>query len=871
LSDVPELLADVLQDRYVLEREIGRGGMATVYLAHDVRHKRPVALKVLHSELAAALGPERFQREIEIAARLQHPHILTVLDSGEASGRLWFTMPFVEGESLRTRLRRERQLPVDDALRIAREAARALDHAHRHGIVHRDVKPENILLTGDGSTLVADFGIARALSGGDERLTPSGLAVGTPAYMSPEQASGDKALNARSDVYSLGCVLYEMLAGEPPFTGPTAQAIAARRLGGVVPSVRELRPAVDAALDESIRRALAPVPADRFGGMAQFARALEPFHPAATAVAPASRRPRARRAMPSLALAVLVILGVVLASRRMQPRPEVPGSTHLAVLPFDNLGVAQDEYFADGVTDAVRGKLAALPGLQVTASNSSSQYKHTSKSPEQVGRELGVDYLLVGKVRWQRREGGQSRVEVSPELVQVSTGSTKWQEPFDAALTDVFQVQADVAGRVAQALGLALGSGERERLAERPTADLAAYDLYLQGNEAASGFDVVAPVQLRQAIGLYERAVALDSTFALAWAQLSRAESLIYFIGTPTAADAERARIAEERALVLNPGMPEGHLAKGDYYNFVRHEWDPALAEYAAGRKLAPNNADLLKGIALVERSKGRWEESLAALQQARVLDPRSLATARRLIYGFLFLRRYPEAEEAADRALALDRRDPALHESKAMVFLAKGDLASARGVLSAAQRDVEPTALVAWVANYWDLFWVLDDAQQRLVLRLPPGPFGDDRLIWGLVQAETYALRGASAKARAYADSARAAGEAQIRDAPDDGQRHVLLGVALAYLGRSADAIREGERAASLLPILSDANRGAYIQHQLVRIYLLAGEPDRALDRLEPLLRVPYYLSPGWLRVDPTFSPLRGNPRFQRLLAGSS
>jgi serine/threonine protein kinase len=268
-------LAAALQDRYVIERELGRGGMATVYLARDLKHGRDVALKVLHSELAASLGPERFQREIETVARLQHPHILTVHDSGEAAGQLWFTMPFVEGESLRDRLRREQQLPVEAALRIATDAARALQYAHEHGVIHRDIKPENLLLTKDGSTLVADFGIARALSGGDDRLTETGISVGTPAYMSPEQAAGDRALDARTDVYALGTVLYEMLAGEPPFTG-TAQAVIAKRFSGEVPRVRRVRPSVPESVEQAVTRALAPVPADRFASATEFARALEP-------------------------------------------------------------------------------------------------------------------------------------------------------------------------------------------------------------------------------------------------------------------------------------------------------------------------------------------------------------------------------------------------------------------------------------------------------------------------------------------------------------------------------------------------------------------------------------------------------------------
>src|SRR5262245_4663127 len=523
--------------------------MATVYLAHDVRHDRPVALKVLHPDLAQTLGPERFQREIRLAARLQHPHILTVLDSGETGGRLWFTMPFVEGESLRDRVRRERQLPVDAALRIAVEAARGLAYAHQHGVVHRDVKPENILLTRDGSTLVADFGIARAL-GGDDGLTQTGMAVGTPAYMSPEQAAGDKSIDGRTDQYSLASVLYELLAGEAPWTGPTAQAIAAKRLTEPAPSVRAVRPNVPAPVDEAIRQALAPVAADRFPSLEQFAQALQitpaaptgaatvaTTAPAAVEVRPQPMSSAPRRRIPiaagSLTLGLLIGLGVLFGwLRHRDDNPGDTGTKRLAVLPFENLGGADEEYFADGVTDEVRGKLTALPGLQVTARSSSSQYKKTTKSPQEIGRELGVDWLLTGTVRWEKGAGG-NHVRVSPELIQVSTGSTKWQQPFDAALTDVFQVQADMAGEVAQAMDLALGSPQRATLAERPTTNAAAYDAYLKGEAESQGLGVADFVRLRSAVALYERAVALDSGFVQAWSQLSRAHSLIYSNGSP--------------------------------------------------------------------------------------------------------------------------------------------------------------------------------------------------------------------------------------------------------------------------------------------------------------------------------------------------
>ena len=285
-------------------------------------------------------------------------------------------------------------------------------------------------------------------------------------------------------------------------------------------------------------------------------------------------------------------------------------------------------------------------------------------------------------------------------------------------------------------------------------------------------------------------------TFALAWAQLSRAHTYIHWTGVPTIVDEAKSLASAERALALSPDLPEGHLALGDYYNLIKLDWGRALEEYSLGRKLAPNNAELQKGEGLVARSQGRWEESQAALTKAQALDPRSIGTARRLTYNLLRLRRYPEALNQADRALALDRTAPDLYQTKASIYLAQGDLQGARAVLKAAERDVEPTELVAWIATYFDMFWVLNEEQQQLLLRLPPGPFNDDRMSWGLALAGTYALRGDAARAQAYGDSARIAGEAQLHDAPDDAQTNALYGVALAYAGRKADAIKQGERA---------------------------------------------------------------------------
>jgi serine/threonine-protein kinase len=870
--------------------------MATVYLARDLKHDRPVALKVLLPELAASLGPERFQREIRLAARLQHPHILTVHDSGETAGQLWFTMPYVEGESVRDRLRRERQVSLDDALRITREAAQALQYAHEHGVVHRDIKPENLLLTRDGNTLVADFGIARAL-GGDERLTQTGMSVGTPAYMSPEQASGDKGLDARSDVYSLAAVLYEMLAGEPPYTGATAQQIIVKRFTDPVPSVRRVRPSVPEAVDQAVQRALAPVPADRFASAAEFGRALQaattgatPIPPPAVApppvtvitplstpvpadLPPAASPARPRR-IPVAALALgigfLIGLGVLFAWRRNHgTTDETTGPKRVAVLPFENLGDSADAYFADGITNEVRGKLSQISGLAVIARASSNEYRGTAKPPQQIARELGADYLLTATVQWEKTAGGPSRVRVSPELVRVAPGAaptTTWQQGFDASLTDVFKVQADIAGKVASALNVTLGDSARRNLANRPTANLAAYDAFLKGEAASDALAGGEPATLRRAIGYYEQAVARDPAFVPAWARLAQARSLLYANSTPTPEMAAQAREAADRTRALAPDRPESHLALGAYNTAVATDAQQALAEFEAGIKLAPGNAELVSAAALELQALGRWDAALPYLAKAAELDPRSANAARRTGFTLLWLRRYPEALAAFDRGLALAPTNLTIIENQAMVHLAQGNLAGARRAIGTALKSVEPSALIAYFGTYWDLYWVLDDAQQQQLLTLPPALFDDDRATWALVRAQTWHHRGNPQQTRAYADSARLGFDEQIRGTPANAQLHALRGLALAYLGQKAEAVAAGERSVALgqRELFS-----RYYEHQLARIYLLVGESEKALDRLESLLQKPYYLSPGWLRIDPEFAPLKGNPRFERLIAG--
>jgi eukaryotic-like serine/threonine-protein kinase len=851
----------------LVERELGRGGMATVYLARDLRHDRPVALKVLHPELAQTLGPERFQREVRTVARLQHPHILTVHDSGESAGRLWFTMPYVEGESLRDRLRRVRQLPLDESLRIVTEAGRALEYAHQHGVVHRDIKPENILLTRDGDTLVADFGIARGLAGAEERLTETGLALGTPAYMSPEQAAGDRQLDARSDVYSLGAVLFEMLAGEPPFTGPTAQAIIAKRFNGEVPRVRAVRPSVPEAVEQVVQRALAPAAADRFASAAQLVQALAAVP---TATAPASGPtvkpsswPRWRTLLLAGVLSLLLGLVGFLWTRRAREAPS--GPVRLAVLPFDNRGAPQDEYFADGMTDEVRGKLSALPALKVIARSSSSEYKKTPKRPEEIGQELEAQYLLTATVHWVKGSGGD-RVRVIPELIEAHDASTKWQKSFDAAVTDVFAVQGQIAEQVADALELVLGATERQALAAPPTENLAAYDAYARGEQAAGSLTEFNGIALRRAQEYYERAVVLDSTFVAAWLQLTRTHAMQYQNGhDPTPPRKEEVRKAMERVAALRPDGYEAHWARALYFDVMG---DPgrAFAEAAAGLKRAPENADLLRLVAGYEASAGQLEASLGHLRQARQLDPRSIGVTLSLAGRLAQLRRYDEAMEVADQALALDPTNRRSRLQAAGQRVMRGDLDGAQRVIRSAPPGTDTTALYIDVAAL-TYAWLLDEARQDFVLRQPLEAFNHDRTTWGGTFAEIYRLRGDTLRMRAYADSSRVYQERLVRDDPANADQSQHLATLLAMVGRYAEAVKEGERALGLALATKDQALIPYIRHRLARIYTMVGRPEQAIDQLEEAMDKGSYITPGRLRIDPDFAPLKGHPRFEPLL----
>ena len=869
---------------YEIVEPIGAGGMGEVYRARDERLKREVAIKVLPASFST--DPDRvrrFEKEAQAASALNHSNIMSVYDIGSHDGSPYIVSELLEGETLRARLLGGPLTPRK-AADYAAQIARGLAAAHAKGIVHRDLKPENLFVTKGEQIKILDFGLAKlvqaAEAGGplaSPRIasagTEPGVVLGTLGYMSPEQVKGN-ATDARSDIFSLGTILYEMLTAKRAFQRDSAAETISAILKEEPPELSDSGRRIPSALDKIVRRCLEKSPDNRFQSAEGVASSLtEQSFPTVASGARFADSPAGKWQAFITVLVLVALAGsaVFVLRRPHRGASEAGRLKRVAVLPFENLGASEDDYFADGIADAVRGKLTSLPGVQVIARGSSTPYRKTTKTQSQIAHELDVQYLLTATVRWQRGPGGTSRVEVSPELVEVPSSGTptsKWQQPFDAALTDVFQVQSDIATQVAQSLGPALAAGEMRRLSETPTRNLNAYDAFLKGEDASKGMGVRNVPALRKALGFYEEAVALDPGFAQAWARASQASSGLYFARAPTPELAERARRAAEKAVALAPDRPEGYLALGQYERTVAGDVSRALALYTKGRRLAPGNPDLLSAIAGTERSLGRWDAAVEHLRQAERLDPRSVLTAQRLGAVLFLLRRYPEAREVYDRGLALAPANLDMIESKVTTFLGQGDLVGARAVLSAAPREIEPTALVAYVANSVDLGWVLDEPQRELLLRLTPSAFDDNRAAWGICLAQGYALKGDAANARVYAEEARKAFEEQVSATPEDPQSRVFLGLALAYLGRKEEAIREGERGTALLPVTKEAASGTYLQHQLVRIYMLVGEPEKALDRLEPLLKIPSGLSPAWLAIDPNFDPLRKNPRFQQLAA---
>ena len=694
LTNIPDRLRAGLADRYRIERELGRGGMATVYLAEDLKHHRFVALKVLRPELTAALGPERFLREIDVAAHLQHPHILPLFDSGQlgdGSGVFYYVMPYVEGESLRARIDREKQLPVDEAIRLALEVADALSAAHRQGVIHRDIKPENILLEG-GHAVVADFGIARAVSAASgERLTESGMALGTPQYMSPEQAAGS-GVDDRADIYSLGCVMYEMLTGLPPFTGATAQAVLARHSVDAVPCLRTVRSSVPEAVERVVLRALAKVPADRYATARQFAEALA--HPAtSTQVVPPAHRRKGGLAVVLLGIAVAGAAAVWWSTGGVANRRAVSGPSagdrsprRVAILSFANLSPdTADAYLARGLSEEIASRLGDFPELAV-ASRSSVEWLERAEVTDVMdqARALGFGYLVEGSVR-----RANERVRVSVRLVEAVEGTRRWNRSYDRAATDLLALQDEIALEVARAVVGHLIPDSILRRA-RPTPSPAAHDQLLRGNYYLAQRN---PRGLARAIEAYAEATRLDPTFAVAFAKLAHAHMLYLDWGwtydeLPPESLLARGWQAAERAVRLDSGMADGWLARGSLLRFGNPGTFAGVREaLQRAVDLDPDNAEAHHEFGMILRLLDDDSAAAEHFQRALAIEPDRPMSLVHLGWLAMAHRRYAEARRWLDSAAAVNPGFYQAYLERAALRLATGDTTGARADAQTAVR----------------------------------------------------------------------------------------------------------------------------------------------------------------------------------------
>ena len=651
-----EQLATALGDRYRVERKLGQGGMAVVFLAEDLKHRRPVAIKLLKPELSAILGSERFLREIEIAAALQHPHILPLYDSGQAGGLLYYVMPFAEGESLRQRLAREQQLPLDAALRIAREVGSALQYAHERGVVHRDVKPENIMLSG-GQAVVADFGIARALhAASDQQLTLTGMVVGTPQYMSPEQAGG-AAVDGRSDQYSLACTLYEMLIGQPPFTGPSSQAVIARHSMEPVPSLRVVRQTVPPGVEAAIHRAMAKLPVDRFASIQEFLSALE--SPDVTSVLPGvPARPRAevvtrvgRRVMTAVVAGLLVAAAAWWFVAGSPARRAHPGfrARAIAVLPFQDPASNPDSsYLAAGMTEGLIADLAQIGSLKVIAGSSGSMAQGMGRSLADVARELGVDAIVKGSIR---RAGDSVRVTV--RFLHVPDSTLLFTGDYQGRLGELPDLQREITVAITGSIGAELKGAERSRLDVRRAVDQRAYEAYLRGRF------YLDRGELEQARTEFEQASRVAPDWAPPRVGLANYYTVLpFYTDVPPAEVLPKARAALVRALELDNTLAEAHAANAYIRAYYEWDWRAAEQEFRRALELRPNYADAYFSYSRFLASRRRLDEAIAQLGRAVELDPLSLPLlANRALLDY-FAGHYGEADRRLREILKSDSTD---------------------------------------------------------------------------------------------------------------------------------------------------------------------------------------------------------------------
>ncbi|MGD1149479.1 MAG: protein kinase [Thermoanaerobaculaceae bacterium] len=878
---------------------LGTGGMGEVYKAKDTRLDRVVAVKVLlgrHAEDPAMR--ERFEREARAISALSHPSICTLHDIGEHEGTHFLVMEYLEGETLAARLARG-PLPLDQALELGREIAVALAAAHDRGIVHRDLKPGNVMLTKGGPKLL-DFGLAKlhAASHGildlatqetaSGSLTEQGAILGTLHYMAPEQLEGREA-DARSDIFAFGCLLYEMISGRRAFAGEAQANVIAAILKGEPAELSDLVKSLPPVVDHIVKHCLQKDRDDRFQTAKDIVFALSQAsapamtnRPPEVAAPPVPERGRNKHRWQVAGGVALVGVAAVslLVWRGKGPQESSPVTpsfltakpARIVVLPFENLGAPEDAYFAAGMTEEITSRLANVHGLDVISRTSALEYTRRGKTVKEIGSELGVDYVLEGSVRWERGQGHESRVRISPQLIRVADDTQVWADRYDRVIADVFAIQSEVAENAVKAMGVTLLPHEQTTLKEVSTNDLEAYDLYLRGQELAKGGEDRRHVE--GALQKFQAAVDRDPRFAQALAGLARSHLFMYWFYIDRDPDRlVKAKEAAERAVELRPDLAETHTALGFFFYQGLLDYPRALEEFNAALKIRPNSGDALAAVAYVLRRQGHWADSAEHLTKALELDPKNAELLANLGETCGLARRYADADHAYVLAIAQSPQWAELYAEEAWLQLQwHGDVQKAQAVLDEAGQVAgltDATGVIPWSALELALF--RRDFQKALrQLESMTRNASEDQLQYlpiPLLRGQVQMLAGEHDLARRSFEAARLELEQKVAQDPADARFHSSLGIAYAGLGRRVEAAREAKRGYELMPASKDAYRALARLEDLALVYTMIGQTSEAISHLDDLLARSGEFTVHLLRLDPRWDPLRSDPRFQALL----
>lgn len=865
-----QLTKNSVVGHYRIIEKLGTGGMGEVYLAEDIELNRKVALKFLPSHLCHdAECRSRFKREAQAAAKLNHPNIVTIHEVSEFKGRPGIVMEHLEGLTLERHLI-EKRPNLEETVDLAMQVCEGLQEAHSQGIVHRDIKPANILIDKKGRAKILDFGLA--IIKGADKVTKAGSTLGTVSYMSPEQTRGEE-LDSRSDIFSLGVVLYQMITGQLPFRGDHEPAVI-YAIGFEEPEpLARFKSGVPPELQRIVSKSLAKDPALRYQHADELLADLKRcFKRELSPVDAKSRFDYWNRYVVTSAVAVLLVIAGYWVATTYFISQESKSDTKrkmLAVLPFENLGSPEDDYFADGMTEEITTCLIGLSGLGVISRTSSMQYKKTEKSLRQIGKELNVDFVLEGTIRWDKRSTG-SRVRINPQLIRVSDDLHLWAESYDTVLTDLFGVQSTIAREVAAALDVALLQSEDERLSRKIEVDPKAYDYYLRGKKyfSIAGYH---HKEVRLAEKMQLKAIELAPDFAQAHAELGLIYAEMYWEGTdPSEECLKQARRMIDKALALAPHAAESHQALGWYYYHGLRDFGRALDEFSRVLELQPNNAMARASMAWVQRRQGKWKEAIDGLQTVVLLDPREAWYKYELGFTYFYCRRYHDAIARFDEVIDLQPNTPAAYLVKSFALLnLTGETRQAREALDDGKACTGRTPQLTWFEVYYD--FCDKDYEHAFGLLTSPGvvlhPNNPDSSDYYFMKGACLSKMKKLSAAEVYFDSARVKLESRLAQSSESAALLSSLARVYTWLGKSDKAIESATRATRLLPVSADALTGPDYILDLAMVYAQTGHEEKAMELLDYLLSIPNFVSVNALKLLPEFNHLHSNPRFQELL----